>query len=59
MKVLCNQKFIGELEVKDGTTEDEALALIKNNPAINKKLQAIKITKTIYRPGEVLNIIGK
>lgn len=58
LKVLCNQKFVGELEVEDGLAEEEVLALIKKNPALGKKVQNINVTRTIYRAKEVINIIG-
>jgi len=57
LKVLCNQKFMGEIEVSDEMKEDEVLRLVKLDVSLGKKLEGLAIIRTIYRPGEVLNII--
>src|SRR3989344_71953 len=57
IKVLVNQKFIGELDFDLEKTEDELLDLIKSTPQFAQKLNIQSITRTIYKPGELINII--
>jgi leucyl-tRNA synthetase len=56
IKIMIQNKFRGELESKNNITESEALEKIKNDDQFSKYLPE-KISKVVYVPGKVLNII--
>ncbi|MEK7170792.1 MAG: class I tRNA ligase family protein, partial [Patescibacteria group bacterium] len=59
IKILLDQRFIGEIDRSGEIGEQELLELIKSSPEISQKLNSKKILRSIYKPGELINIITK
>lgn len=59
IKILLDQRFIGEVDRSGEMSEQELLELIKSSPEISQKLNSKKILRSIYKPGELLNIITR
>ncbi|OGD61068.1 leucine--tRNA ligase [Candidatus Berkelbacteria bacterium RIFCSPLOWO2_01_FULL_50_28] len=57
IKVLFNQKFVGSLEADKSFSETNILELISHSPAIAAKINKGKFSRTIYKPGELINLI--
>lgn len=56
IKIMVQNKFRGELESKNSLTESEVIEKVKNHEQFSKFLPD-KISKIVYVPGKVLNII--
>ena len=59
VKILIDQKFIDEIDIDENMTEEELLKLIKDMPQFSQKLDGHEIKRTIYKKGELLNIITR
>ena len=59
VKILIDQKFIDEIDIDENMTEEELLKLIKDMPQFSQKLGGQEIKRTIYKKGELLNIITR
>lgn len=55
--VQINGKLRGDVTLSPTATEAEALQAIKQNPSLGSRIEAQRITKIIYIPGKILNII--
>ena len=59
IKILIDQKFVGEIERDTELDEKGLLEMVKIRPEFAQKLANRSIVRTIYKPGELLNIITK
>lgn len=59
IKILLDQRFIGEIDRSGELSEKEILELVKSTPELNQKIGNKVITRSIYKPGELLNIITR
>lgn len=57
--VQINGKTRGEITVAPDATETEAMDIAKNQKSLAEKITAADITKIIYVPGRILNILQK
>lgn len=55
--VQINGKVRAMLDVSIDLSEEEALEMAKNLPAVNKWIGDAKVRKVIYKPGKILNIV--
>ncbi len=55
--VQVNGKTRADIEIPFEATEEEALALAKAEPSIARALEGGEVTKIIYRPGRILNLV--
>lgn len=55
--VQINGKLRGEITLTPDATETEALAAVTANTSLQAKLAGGEVTKTIYVPGKILNLI--
>lgn len=59
IKILLDQRFIGEVDRSGEMSELELLELLKTLPEFKQKLVGKEIMRSIYKPGELLNIITR
>ena len=59
MPVQINGKFRAIIQIETGVSEIEALKIALKNPDIQKYLEKQEITRVVYVPGKILNIISK
>jgi leucyl-tRNA synthetase len=57
--VQINGKMRGEITISPEATQDEAMELTKQHPNLAEKINTETITKIIYVPGRILNILQK
>jgi len=57
--VQINGKMRGTIMAEPQTPEAEALQNVKESPEIQKYLKGRKVTRVIYVPGKILNVIAK
>jgi leucyl-tRNA synthetase len=57
--VQINGKMRGEVSLSPEATEQEAMDLIKQDSSLTKKISDSPVTKIIYVPGRILNILQK
>lgn len=57
--VQVNGKLRGTVELSPNATESKAVAQVKNDPVITKHLADQEITKVIYVPRKILNLVVK
>ena len=59
IKILLDQRFIGEIDQSGELSEKEILELVKKTPEFSQKIAGRVVLRSIYKPGELLNIITK
>ena len=59
IKILLDQKYIGEVEQDSDSDEQKLFEYVKAIPEFAQKLAGLKIKRTIFKKGELLNIITK
>jgi len=57
--VQINGKVRGDITITPDATQEQAVAAVENSPALQAKLEAGEVVKTIYVPGRILNFIIK
>lgn len=57
LAVQINGKSRGVIEVPQNINEEDALALVKNNEKISHYIGSSKVTKIIFVPGRIINIL--
>ena len=57
--VQINGKMRGEITIEPDATEESALQAVYENESLVAKLQDMEITKVIYVPGRIVNLIVK
>jgi leucyl-tRNA synthetase len=57
--VQINGKVRGDITITPDATQEQAVAAVENSLALQAKLEAGEIVKTIYVPGRILNFIIK
>ena len=57
IKILINQRFVDEIEQDAEIDEAKLIQLVKTTPKFAQKLGDRNIIRTIYKNGELLNII--
>jgi leucyl-tRNA synthetase len=57
MGVQVNGKTRGTIELSPDASEDDAVALAKQQNAVKNAIDGKKVAKVIYKPGKILNII--
>jgi len=57
--VQMNGKMRGEVTLTPEATEAEAMESVRQNDSLAQKLDALTVSKVIYVPGRILNILGK
>jgi leucyl-tRNA synthetase len=55
--VQFNGKLRGSITLSPSATEEEALTEVNNNLDLKNKLDKLRIIKTVYVPGKILNLI--
>jgi len=57
--VQINGKLRGDITISPLATEEEATEAVNNNPDLKARLQKVTISKIIYVPGKILNLMVK
>lgn len=55
--VQVNGKTRGEIEIAPDASEEEAIAAAKASEGVSRALEGAAITKVVYRPGRILNLV--
>jgi leucyl-tRNA synthetase len=55
--VQINGKLRGDITITPSATAEEAVAAVTANPALASRLVGVTVTKTIYIPGKIMNLI--
>ena len=57
--VQVNGRLRGELQVPQAALEEEVIEQAKSNQRVQKHLEGVRIVKTIYVPGKLVNLVVK
>lgn len=59
IKILLDQRFIGEVDRSGELSEKEMLELVNATPEFSQKIAGRVVLRSIYKPGELLNLITR
>ncbi|MCR4307258.1 MAG: class I tRNA ligase family protein [Candidatus Berkelbacteria bacterium] len=59
IKILLDQRFIGEIDRSGEMSEEEIIKLVQASPELSQKIDEKTILRSIYKPGELLNLITR
>ncbi len=59
VKVMIDQKFVDEIDFDEDLSEDKLLEMVRELPRFSQRLANHEIKRTVYKKGELLNIITR